>query len=80
MANFMTRTSHHQKTSHKNTKTSQPEGPQEPGYGEEPTIECWYFLENLNPTARLLSRGKSKMISWKRRIKENQNSIIGKGD
>ena len=37
-------------------------------------------LENLNPTAKLLSRGKSKMISWKRRIKENQNSIIGKGD
>ena len=31
MANFMTRTSHHQKTSHKRTKTSQPEGSQESG-------------------------------------------------
>ena len=31
MANFMTRTSHHQKASHKRTKTSQPEGSQESG-------------------------------------------------
>ena len=44
--------------------------------GKNLQLSVGTFLENLNPTARLLSRGKSKMISWKRRIKENQNSIF----